>query len=100
MSTTLCHDTWRTRHNDIQRAVVSKAHEARVEVDAEVIGLFRDIIPAEAFGPGGELETQTQRNGCIPDLRLGLQTLLEPRPKDCYPPLGSCLAAPQQEVAQ
>ena len=98
MSTTLCHDTWRTRHNDIQRALVSKAYEARVEVDAEVIGLFRDLIPAEAFGPGGELETQRQRNGCIPDLRLGLQVPLDPRPQGYYPRLGRRPAAPPSEV--
>ena len=74
MSTTLCHDTWRTRHNDVQRALVAKAFEARVEVDAEVIGLFRDIIPDQAFGEGGELATARQRNGCIPDPQLGFQS--------------------------
>ena len=46
MAATLPFDTWRHRHNDIQRAIVSRALEARVEVEAEVFGLFRDIIPA------------------------------------------------------
>ena len=85
MSTSLCHDTWRTRHNDVQRALVAKACEARVEVEAEVIGLFRRQIPDQAFGPGGELETHRQRNGCIPDLQLGFQVPLGPRPADYHP---------------
>ena len=88
MSTTLCHDTWRTRHNDVQRALVAKACESRVEVDAEVIGLFRDVIPDQAFGQGGELETARQRNGCIPDLQLGFQVALDPRPADYRPQPG------------
>ena len=95
MSTTLCHDTWRTRHNDVQRALVSKAYEARVEVDAEVIGLFRDVIPDQAFGQGGQLETARQRNGCIPDLQLGFQVALDPRPADFHPPVGRRPAVPQ-----
>ena len=65
MCTSLCYDTWRTRHNDVQRALVAKAHEARVEVDAEVLGLFRDTIPDQALEAGGQLETPRQRNGCI-----------------------------------
>ena len=85
MCTTLCHDTWRTRHNDVQRALVAKAYEARVEVDAEVLGLFRGVIPDQAFGQGGQLETLRQRNGCIPDLQLGFQVSLDPRPPDYHP---------------
>ena len=88
MSTTLCHDTWRTRHNDVQRGLVAKACEARVEVDAEVIGLFRDVIPDRAFEQGGELEMPRQRNGCIPDLQLGFQVSLDPRPADYHPRRG------------
>ena len=80
MSTSLCHDTWRTRHNDVQRALVAKAYEARVEVEAEVIGLFRQQIPEQAFNQGGELESCRQRNGCIPDLLLGFPVPLDPRP--------------------
>ena len=85
MSATLCHDTWRVRHNDIQRALVAKSYEARVEVDAEVLGLFKEQIPDQALEQGGALETTRQRNGCIPDLRLGLQVSLDPRPPDYHP---------------
>ena len=74
---------------------MAKAYEARVEVEAEVIGLFRDLIPAEAMGPGGELETGRQRNGCIPDLQLGFQVSLDHRPKNYHPPLGRRPAVPQ-----
>ena len=41
MCTSLCFDTWRIRHNDVQRALVAKAYEASVEVEAELLGLFR-----------------------------------------------------------
>ena len=95
MCTSLCHDTWRTRHNDVQRALVAKAHEARVEVDAEVLGLFRDTIPDQAMGAGGQLETLRQRNGCIPDLQLGFQVSLDPRPADYHPRPGRRAAVPQ-----
>ena len=76
-------------------ALVAKACEARVEVDAEVIGLFRDVIPDQAFGPGGELESARQRNGCIPDLQLGFQVALDPRPADYHPQPGRRPALPQ-----
>ena len=68
MSATLCHDTWRTRHSDIMRAITAKAREARLEVETEVFGLFRDIIPAEAMGEGGELETVRGRSGCVSNM--------------------------------
>ena len=95
MCTSLCFDSWRVRHNDVQRALVAKAHEARVEVDAEVLGLFRDTIPDQALEPGGHLETMRQRNGCIPDLRLGFQVTLDPRPADYHPRPGRRPAVPQ-----
>ena len=69
-------DTWRTRHNDIQRGIVARANEARVEVEAEVFGLFRDIIPAAVMEEGGGLETVRDRMGCVPDLRLGFPVSL------------------------
>ena len=74
---------------------MAKAHEARVEVDAEVIGLFRDLLPDHVLGPGGELETTRQRNGCIPDLRLGFPVQLDPRPPDYHPRPGRRPAVPQ-----
>ena len=58
MCTSLCYDTWRIRHNDVQRALVAKAHEARVEVDAEVLGLFRDAMPYQALEAGGNWKHQ------------------------------------------
>ena len=79
MAATLCFDTWRHRHNDIQRAIVTRALEARVEVEAKVFKLFRDIIPAAVFLPGGGLETVRQRQACIPDLQLGILVPLAPR---------------------
>ena len=99
MSATLCHDTWRTRHSDIMRAISARAREARLEVEPEVFWLFRDIIPAEAMGEGGELETVRGRSGCVPDLRLGFPVNLAPRPADYQPrrgrpPANPALAAP------
>ena len=64
---------------------MAKTYEARVEVDAEVIGVFRDMIPERAFGPDGELATPRQRNECTPDLQLGFQVSLDPRPADYHP---------------
>ena len=61
MSATLPFDTWRTRHNDIQMGIVARANEARAEVEAEVFGLFRDIIPAAVMAEGGGLETVRDR---------------------------------------
>ena len=64
-------------------------------MDSEVIGLFRDVIPDQAFGQGGELATTRQRNGCIPDLQLGFQVSLDPRPADYFPQPGRRPAVPQ-----
>ena len=55
MSTTLPFDTWQNRHDDIQRVLVDKALQARVEMEAEVMNCFQDIILAQAMGPGGDL---------------------------------------------
>ena len=85
MCTTLPFDTWRHRHNDIQRALVTRALEARVEVEAEVFGLFRDLIPAAVLQAGGAMETVRERMACVPDLRLGLQVPLAPRPTTYFP---------------
>ena len=98
MATTLPFDTWRHRHNDIQRALVTRALEARVEVEPEVFGLFRDIIPAAVMQTGGELETVRERMACVPDLSLGLQVPLAPRPATYFPRRGRA-AAVQEEVA-
>ena len=99
MSATLCQDTWRTRHSDIMRAITAKAREARLEVETEVFGLFRDIIPAEAMGEGGELETVRGRSGCVPDMRLGFPVPLADRPADYQPRRGRPPANPTQAAA-
>ena len=75
------------------RAITARATEARLEVEQEVFGLFRDIIPAEAMGEGGELETVRGRSGCVPDLRLGFSVPLTPRPADYQPRRGRHPAA-------
>ena len=67
---------------------MSLANEARVEVDAEVFGLFRDIIPAAALGEGGELETVRGRSGKVPDFQFCFPVDLNPRPRDYHPPRG------------
>ena len=100
MCATLPFDTWRNRHNDVQRGLVARANEARVEVEAEVFGLFRDIIPAAVLGEGGGLETVRDRMGCVPDLRLGFPVSLADRRPDYHPrrgrpPLDATLPAPQ-----
>ena len=99
MAATLPFDTWRHRHSDIQRALVARALEARVEVESEIFGMFRDIIPAAVLGAGGALETVRARMGCVPDLRVGLQVPLVSRPATYYPPRGRPAAAPQEEAA-
>ena len=65
-------DTFRVRHDTIKVAIVERANHARVRVEAEVFGLFRDIIPAEAMGKGEELGTVRQRSGCVPDTDINL----------------------------
>ena len=99
MATTLCFDTWRNRHDDIQRALVDKALQARVEVEAEVMNCFRDVIPAHAMAPGGDLEQVRARSGCVPDLRLGFQVALVPRPADYLPRRGRRPAVPAPPAA-
>ena len=99
MAATLPFDTWRHRHSDIQRALVARALEARVEIESEVFGCFRDIIPAAVLGPGGSLETVRERMACVPDLRLGLQVPLVPRPASYYPPRGRPAAVPREVAA-
>ena len=47
-----------------------------MEIDAEVFGLFRDLVPAVATEQFEELETVRARQGKVPDLsyRLGSKT--------------------------
>ena len=69
-----------------------------MEVEAEVFGLFRDLIPAAVLQAGGGLETVRQRMACVPDLRLGIQVPLAPRPANYFPRRGRP-AAGQEEAA-
>ena len=56
MTAALTQDTWRTRHDcvKVKVAMVNIAHEARISIDCEVFGLFRDLIPAQLMEEGGE----------------------------------------------
>ena len=47
MTATLTQDTWRTRHDAFKVVMVNIANEARIPIDCEVFGLFRDLIPAQ-----------------------------------------------------
>ena len=47
---------------------------AKIRCDAEVFGLFRDLIPGELIEAGGELEHGRQRVGLTPDLLIRLPT--------------------------
>ena len=46
VTATLPQDTWRTRHDSLKVVMVNIANEARIPIDCEVFGLFRDLIPA------------------------------------------------------
>ena len=72
-------DSWRHRHDLLKIALVNMCNEARLPVDCEVFGLFRDLIPAELAGPGGELQHARQRNGLCPDFMLRLPSADGPR---------------------
>jgi hypothetical protein len=68
----LSFDTWRHKHDDIKLAIVERAHHSHVEVDAEIFGLFRHLVPAAVMERGGELEFARARNGKVPDLSFRL----------------------------
>ena len=67
-------------HDDSKLAIVERAHHAHVDCDAEIFGLFRDLVPAAALQPGGELENARARSGKVPDLAYRLPT--PPGPND------------------
>ena len=46
-------DTLRHRYDDCIVALVERANYPGVEVEAEVFGFYRDLIPARAMGEGG-----------------------------------------------
>ena len=74
MTAHLPQDTWRTRHDSLKIAIVNMCNEARVPIDCEVFGLFRDLIPAELTAEGGELQFGRQRLGLCPDFKLRLSS--------------------------
>ena len=53
--------------------------DAKVPAEAEVFGLFRHLIPAEALAAGGPLEQARQRMGLTPDLRIRFPTAEGPQ---------------------
>ena len=78
MNAPLCGDSWRHRHDTGKLCLMNMALHAKLPVDAEVFGLFRDLIPAEAMREGEELDTARARSGIIPDLRLRVATAAGP----------------------
>ena len=81
VTATLPQDTWRTRHDSLKVVMVNIANEARMPIDCEVFGLFRDLIPAQLLEEGAELGFGRQRLGLCPDFKLRLPTA--EGPQDC-----------------
>ena len=70
MTAHLPQDSWRTRHDLLKLELVKIANDARVPVEVEVFGLFRDIIPAEEFeDEASSSEHVCNRNTVIKKLR-------------------------------
>ena len=66
-------DTWRQRHDTGRLAIVNECVNAGLVHDCEVIGLFADLIPAQAENHRWEdLQWRRPRQGLIPDFRLRL----------------------------
>ena len=56
MTAHLTEDSWRHRHDSFKVMLVNMCNEARVPIDSEVFGIFRDLIPAALTADGGELQ--------------------------------------------
>ena len=74
MTAFLPQDSWRHRHDALKITIVNMCNEARLPIDCEVYGIFRDLIPAAMTEEGGELQFGRQRMGLCPDFRLRLPT--------------------------
>ena len=74
MCAVLSEDSNRVRHDAGKLCIMNLCLDAKIPADAEIFGLFRDLIPAELTSVGGELQFTTQKVGIIPDLRLRLPT--------------------------
>ena len=72
-------------------------HDKRCNVNLILREIFRDIILATMLEAGSTRETVRDRMACIPDLRLGLQVPLVPRPAAYYTRRGRPAAAPQED---
>ena len=67
-------DSWRWRHDAVKLCIINICNDSKIRADAEVFGLFRDLIPPELVQEGGELQYGRQRVGLTPDLLLRIPT--------------------------
>ena len=67
-------DSGRWQHDAVKLCIIYLCNEAKIRCDAEVFGLFWDLIPAELTAEGGELQHGRQRVGLTPDLLLRIPT--------------------------
>ena len=74
MTAFLPQDSWRHRHDALKITIVNMCNEARLPIDCEVYGIFKDLIPATMTEEGGELQFGRQQMGLCPDFRLRLPT--------------------------
>ena len=49
-------DSWWWRHDAVKLCIINICNDSKIRADAEVFGLFRDLIPPEVFQEGGELQ--------------------------------------------
>ena len=59
---TLPFDTWRHKHDDAKLSLVERAHHAHIQCDAEIFGLFRDLVPAATRRRDGACKSTQWQN--------------------------------------